>query len=87
MESLVKLLNEKRDPDLPPLENRLGWEQKGPKVQTQVQEDSTASEAKSSVHLEKYNTCGRQCFDLARTYYRSDLEKLGYPQTMEDLVG
>jgi hypothetical protein len=86
MKGLVKLLNERRDVDLPPLEDNVGWEQKGPLARTRFQVDSEAYETDISSHIEKFSKCGRICFDLARTYYKSDFVQLGYPQTLEDMA-
>jgi hypothetical protein len=90
---LVDLLNSRRPADLPPLQNNVGWEQKGPLVDepspyVAAKSDGNISAEvphKMSRHYDKFKACGRRCFDLARAYYSGDFEILRYPQVVADM--
>ena len=86
MDGLVDMLNAQRNPDLPPLDSTLGWEQKGPlaKDSTSIT-DTNGGAQEQSRHLQKFMECGATCFNLARTYYRGDFELLGYPTDSDSL--
>lgn len=76
---LVALLNERRAPGLKMLSPDIGWHQQGP-----LAHSSEGTQGNSTVnrHLDKYETCGRRCFDLARIYFGSDFDVLGYPEVI-----
>lgn len=80
MSSLLGELNARAAPSLPALENKVGWQQKGP-----LAKNADLANKAQSRHLDKFATCGETCFDLVRTYYAADFAALGYPQTYEDL--
>ena len=83
MAGLVAMLNTRRAPGLPELENNVGWAQKGPLAKSGG--GGAEPHGKRSRHLDKFAKCGRRCFDLARLYYAEDLARLGYSQTSADL--
>ena len=76
---LVELINARRAPGLPEVEDKIGWKQKGPLVKQ--------GEKETNRHLAKYEECGVECFDLVRNYFKDDFELLQYPTTQPELTG
>ncbi|KXZ55140.1 hypothetical protein GPECTOR_3g290 [Gonium pectorale] len=67
----VKLINERRDPSLPPIpEPKIYWKKKGQAARSHEEEGIESSTAALVGHGDKYHKCGMQCVRDIYEYFR-----------------
>jgi hypothetical protein len=79
--ALLRYINARKDPSLPPRANNVGWEQKGPVAKENATPGQLSVDTHQSRHLEKFLQCGTRCLALVQEYYRQDFELLQYPMS------
>ena len=83
MAGLIDLLNQKRDPKLPEIENKLQWKNCGLGGSTVC--TLKPEKRKDSRHTRAFIKCGEKCMHGINTYYAQDFAALGYPTELSQI--